>query len=110
MMPMPIRMTFQMFQAECRKRAAERVFSRAWEMSFLAEDFDREWVVAARSSTLTASVRVYSANITATTPHDVVLGLGRLFIEMLSGDAEITPGQRAMLDELTAEAEKRLGY
>jgi hypothetical protein len=100
------RVTFAIFQDECRKLAAERVFSSAWEMSFSSEDFDREWIVTARSGTLTASIRVFSASVTPTASYDAVIGLGRMLIEMQTGEPEITPKQRAILDELTAEAGK----
>jgi hypothetical protein len=103
---MPERATFPTFQDACRRLAAERLFSRTWEMSFSSEDFDREWIVTARSRTLTASVRVFSASVTPTTAYDAVIGLGRMFLEMTSGEAEITPKHGAILDELTAEAEK----
>jgi hypothetical protein len=41
----------------------------------------------------------------------VIVALGRMLAELRTGDVEVMAEQRAILDELTAEAEKHgLGY
>jgi hypothetical protein len=53
-------------------------------------------------------MRIFSASTTPATAHEVVIGLGKMIFELTSGDAEITAEQRAILDELTAEAQRHL--
>jgi hypothetical protein len=56
----------------------------------------------------TASVTTFSANATSSTTQEVLVKLGEMLVEMITTDVETTAEQRAILDELTAEAQ-RLG-
>lgn len=99
------------FEAECRRLLASSPTCSGWLLTVLERDYEREWFVTATVGTLSASVTVFSASATPSTPAETLAWLGKMLEELRTGEVDASHAKKAILDELTAEAQKLgLGY
>lgn len=67
--------------------------------------------MTASVGTLAASVTVFSASATPSTPVETLAFLGKMLEELRTGEVDASQTRKAILDELTAEAQRLgLGY
>lgn len=104
-------MRLQEFETECRWLLASSPTCSGWLLTVLERDDGREWFVTATDGTVSASVTVVSARTTPNTPAETLACLGMMLEELRTGEVDASQARKAILDELTAEAQRLgLGY
>jgi hypothetical protein len=99
------------FESECRRLLANNPTCSGWLLAVSERDYGRELVTTATEGTVSATIIVFSASATSSTPAETLASLGMMLEELRTGAVEATWKRNAILDELTAEAQKLgLGY
>lgn len=94
------------FETECRRLLTSSPTCSGWLFTILERDYGREWLVTATDKTLAASLTVFSASATPSTPAETLASLGKMLEELRAGEVDASQTRKAILDELTAEAQR----